>query len=117
MIEPNEQSASKERFAGRLTTDVLEERVGHVSFSAVKILDLANIKLKGTFFSSLFICYIVEINSILPDIDPLRGEEFVQLKEVTLDNNLLTTVKGLSGLTSLEVQLSYLSSLFIFCYY
>lgn len=49
VIEADEQNASKERFAGRLTVDVLEERVAHISFSSVRTLDLGNMKLKGIF--------------------------------------------------------------------
>lgn len=83
VIESTEQSASKERFAGRLTLDVLEEKTGHVQFSAIRNLDLGNMKLK--------------------EIDPMSGGEFTQLREITLDHNLLTTARGLARLTSLEV--------------
>ena len=47
VIEGEEQSAAKERFAGRLTSDVLEEKVGHIHYSSVRTLDLGNMKIKG----------------------------------------------------------------------
>lgn len=58
MIEPTEQNASKERFAGRLTADVLEERVGHISFSSVRALDLGNMKLKGILIKIFYLSFL-----------------------------------------------------------
>eukprot|EP00026_Physarum_polycephalum_P000578 Phypoly_transcript_00579.p1 GENE.Phypoly_transcript_00579~~Phypoly_transcript_00579.p1 ORF type:complete len:894 (+),score=112.18 Phypoly_transcript_00579:1591-4272(+) len=83
VIELEEQNSAKDRFAGRLTSDVLEEKIGHIHNSSVRALDLGNMKLK--------------------EIDPLKGEEFTQLREVTLDHNALITAKALAKLVSLEV--------------
>lgn len=45
-IEATEQAAAKNRYAGRLTLDFLEDRVGHRYFDRIRELDISG-ELKG----------------------------------------------------------------------
>ena len=68
-IESAEQAVAKERYAGRLTVDALVEKVGHNFWEHVRELDLSRSKIR--------------------ELEGLQGAEFVNLRELNLDSNLL----------------------------
>eukprot|EP00741_Cyanophora_paradoxa_P011210 tig00020554_g10830.t1 len=83
-IEAGEQSAAREKYSGKLTPELLVERVGHKFFEHVRELDLSG-------------CRIKEIaGCIAPD-------EFCNLRELNLDNNFVTDVAPLARLPCLAV--------------
>eukprot|EP00965_Chrysotila_dentata_P221734 6192546-Pleurochrysis_carterae.AAC.1 len=72
-IEVGEQSLAKEKYAGKLTTEALVERLGHNFWEHVHELDLCRSKLR--------------------ELDALHAPGFVNLRELTLDSNLIPEVK------------------------
>jgi len=83
-IEAAEQATAKSKYAGRLTRDFLEEKVGHRFFEHLRELDLSAMRVRD--LGQVFL-----------------GEEFVQLRELNLDSNNLTDVSGLAHLAHLTV--------------
>jgi hypothetical protein len=45
-IEASEQAAAKSKYAGKLTLDFLEERVGHRFFEHLRELDLSGFRIR-----------------------------------------------------------------------
>lgn len=82
LLQAAEQAAAKSKYAGKLTMDFLEERVGHRFFEHLRELDLSGFRLRD-----------------LGDI--FHREEFAHLRELNLDNNFLTDVSSLARLTNL----------------
>eukprot|EP00854_Cymbomonas_tetramitiformis_P014094 gene14094-16667_t len=81
-IEATEQAAAKSKYAGKLTLDFLEERVGHRFFEHLRELDLSGFRIRdlGKVFQS---------------------EDFICLRELNLDNNHISDLSGLCFLTNL----------------
>ena len=82
-IESGEQSSAKERYAGRLTTDALVEKIGHNFWEHVRELDLSRSKIR--------------------ELEGLDGSEFCNLRELNLDSNLLVDANALPKLPALAV--------------
>jgi len=82
-IESTEQSVAKERFAGRLTVEVLVEKLGHSFWQHVRELDLSRSKLR--------------------ELDALHADGFSNLRELNLDGNLIASLHGLPRLPGLTV--------------
>ena len=82
-IETAEQAVAKERYAGRLTVDALVEKVGHNFWEHVRELDLSRSKIR--------------------ELEGLQGAEFVNLRELNLDSNLLAAAADLPRLPALAV--------------
>ena len=80
-IETGEQSSAKERYAGRLTTDALVEKIGHNFWEHVRELDLSRSKIR--------------------ELEGLNGAEFCNLRELNLDSNLLVDANALPKLPAL----------------
>ena len=71
---------------GKLTIELLGERIGHFSFKNITELDLRNCKIK--------------------EVECLSKGEFKNLRKLNFDNNLLTSIDcfiSLSGLRSLSL--------------
>ncbi|KAG2444570.1 hypothetical protein HXX76_001315 [Chlamydomonas incerta] len=79
-----EQAAAKNRYAGRLTADFLEERLGHRLFDRIRDLDCSGLKIRDV--GSVFL-----------------GEDMEGLQELNLDNNMMTEVSALALLRQLVV--------------
>jgi Leucine-rich repeat (LRR) protein len=85
-ITPKELSLARETYMGKLTMELLGEKIGHFAFKNIAELDLRNCKIK--------------------EVDCLTKGEFRNLKRLNFDNNLLTHIDcftGLSGLRYLSV--------------
>lgn len=82
-IEPADMHSAKEKFAGKLTTDVLIERLGHSCWERVLELDLSRSKLR--------------------ELDALRAHGFCHLRRLNLDSNLLVDLRCLPHLPALTV--------------
>lgn len=67
---------------GKLTIELLGEKVGHTSFKNISELDLRNSKLR--------------------EIDCFTGTDFRNLRKLTVDNNLLTNIDCFVGLAGLR---------------
>ena len=74
-IEHGEQQQSKEVFHGRLTDELLEQKVGSLNFRSIRELDLSNCKLRD--FEDMF--------------DESR---FPNLRELNLSFNFMFTLRG-----------------------
>ena len=82
-VQSDEVAQAREKFSGKLTKDMLVERIGHPAFANVSALELCGAKLRDlTIFEEL---------------------DFVNLKELTLENNQITELSGLLALKSLSV--------------
>ncbi|KAG2449146.1 hypothetical protein HYH02_005893 [Chlamydomonas schloesseri] len=79
-----EQAAAKNKYAGRLTADFLEERLGHRLFDRIRDLDCSGLKIRDV--GSVFL-----------------GEDMDGLQELNLDNNMMTEVSALALLRHLVV--------------
>ena len=82
-IEQTELLSAKERFAGRLTTEGLVERLGHSFWHHVRELDLSRAKLR--------------------ELDALHADGFSNLRELNLDGNMIPDVHHLPRLPALNV--------------
>ena len=83
-VEAAEQAVAKNKYAGRLTRDFLEDKVGRRYFSHLRELDLCQMRVRdisGVFFAS----------------------DFEQLEEINLDSNLVADPGGLCMLPKLTV--------------
>jgi len=81
-VEKNEILKAKEFFDGRITSELLESRLGHCHTKSVKELDLSNNKLKS--FERIF-----------------NSENFPNLKKLDLSRNLFSSFKIFGSLPSL----------------
>lgn len=87
-IEQTEQAFAKETFGGRLTKDLLESKLGGMSLSEIKILDLSNAKLRS--FDNMF-----------------NGDTFPLVQDLNLSGNYLQTLKCFGPMPRLaKLQLS-----------
>lgn len=87
-IEQSEQAYAKETFGGRLTKDLLESKLGGLSTTEIKVLDLSNSKLRS--FDNMF-----------------NSEAFPALLELNLTGNYLTSMKSFGHMPRLvKLQLS-----------
>ncbi|KAF0688537.1 Aste57867_19853 [Aphanomyces stellatus] len=76
------QNEAKQAYSGKLTTDFLIEKIGH-AFNRIQEMELSS-------------CRIREIGS-------LHGDVFINLKDLNLENNLISDISGLEKLTKLRV--------------
>ncbi|KAI9104748.1 hypothetical protein DFS34DRAFT_575701 [Phlyctochytrium arcticum] len=81
-IALKEQNAAREAYLGKLTIELLGEKVGHLTFKNISELDLRNCKIR--------------------EIDCFAGFDFRNLRKLTFDNNLLTNIDCFVGLTGLR---------------
>jgi len=81
-IESTEQHSAKEKYAGRLTSDALVEKLGHSFWQHVRELDLSRSKFRS--------------------LDALHADGFGNLRELNLDGNLLADIHGMPPLASLK---------------
>ncbi|GIL49189.1 hypothetical protein Vafri_5338 [Volvox africanus] len=79
-----EQAAAKNKYAGRLTADFLEERLGHRLFDRIRDLDCSGLRIRD-----------VGVVFLMEDLEGLQ--------ELNLDNNLLSDVSALALLRHLVV--------------
>jgi Leucine-rich repeat (LRR) protein len=77
-----EQTQAKEMYMGKLTMELLGEKIGHFNFKNIAELDLRNCKIR--------------------EIDCLIGGEFKSLRKLNFDNNLLTKIDLFNSLPSLK---------------
>ena len=86
-ITPAESASAREAHQGRLTSELLAERVGrNIPFKTLAELDLPNCRLKHVE------CFLKN-----------PGTEFKSLRRLNLEGNLLANVDCLRGLPSLRV--------------
>lgn len=81
-----DQTQAKDIYMGKLTIELLGEKIGHFNFKNITELDLRNCKIK--------------------EIDCLSGSDFRSLRKLNFDNNLLVNIDcfaSLSGLQHLSV--------------
>ncbi|KAJ3213041.1 Leucine-rich repeat-containing protein 9 [Clydaea vesicula] len=92
-ISTKEQQSAKDLLFGRLTVELLGEKIGHFSFKNILELDLRNFKIK-------------EIDCFKPltfEKKPSSGlDEFRNLKRINFDNNCLTNIDSLTRLRGLK---------------
>lgn len=81
-ISPKDLTQSREMYMGKLTIELLGEKVGHFNFKNIMDLDLRNCKIK--------------------EVDCLNNIEFRNLRKLNFDNNMLTTIDCFSTLTGLR---------------
>ncbi|GFR51283.1 hypothetical protein Agub_g13641 [Astrephomene gubernaculifera] len=79
-----EQAAAKNRYAGRLTADFLEERLGHRLFDRIRDLDCSGLRIRDV--GNVFL-----------------SEDMEGLQELNLDSNMLVEVSALALLRNLVV--------------
>lgn len=85
-VTVKDQTQAKEIYMGKLTIELLGEKIGHFNFKNITELDLRNCKIK--------------------EIDCLSGSDFRNLRRLNFDNNLLVNIDcfaSLSGLRHLSV--------------
>jgi Leucine-rich repeat (LRR) protein len=82
-VQSDEVAQAREKFSGKLTKDLLVERLGHCAFASVCQLELCGAKLR--------------------DLAILDELELVNLKELTLENNQISELVSLMSLKSLSV--------------
>lgn len=81
-INQKEQQTAREEYMGKLTIELLGERIGHFAFKNITELDLRNCKIK--------------------DVDCLSKGEFKNLRKLNFDNNHLTNIDCFVSLTGLR---------------
>ncbi|KAJ3126543.1 Leucine-rich repeat-containing protein 9 [Nowakowskiella sp. JEL0407] len=81
-INIKEQTSAKEAYLGKLTVELLGEKIGHFSFKNISELDLRNCKIK--------------------EIDCFSTGEFRHLRKLNFDNNQLTGLDAFIGLVGLK---------------
>ncbi|CEL97089.1 unnamed protein product [Vitrella brassicaformis CCMP3155] len=84
-VTTNEQNDARERFAGKLSMEMLEEKLGTCPCYNFRVLDLSG-------------CRLREIPA-----NVITDEVFPSLRELTFDNNQLTSVATLGPLSKLVV--------------
>ena len=82
-VDINEQQSAREKYSGKLTAEFLAEKIGHKYFEHIRELDLSSCRIR--------------------EIEHLSGDEFSNLRELNLDNNMLTSIGGLHRLDKLTV--------------
>eukprot|EP00949_MAST-11_sp_MAST-11-sp1_P004981 g4981.t1 len=82
-VDINEQQQARAKYSGKLTSEFLAEKIGHKYFEHIRELDLSSCRIR--------------------EIEHLSGDEFSNLRELNLDNNMLTSVRGLHRLFKLNV--------------
>ena len=82
-VDINEQHSAREKYSGKLTAEFLAEKIGHKYFEHIRELDLSSCRIR--------------------EIEHLSGDEFSNLRELNLDNNMLTSIAGLHKLNKLTV--------------
>ena len=83
-IEAAEQAAAKGKYAGRLTRDFLEDKVGRRVFETLRELELTNLRVRD-----------LGLVFMAPD--------FANLAELNLDGNYIADAAGLATLPGLQV--------------
>jgi len=83
-VEGGEQAAANDTYSGRLTDDFLVDKIGHRFFEHVSELDLSSQKIRD--FANC-----------------LTGEQFPNLRVLNLDNNMISDLSSMIGLTALAV--------------
>ena len=83
-IEPNEQQVAREMFVGRLTEDILENRLNGKSLKDIKELDLSNCRLRD--FDDIF-----------------TGRNFPRLRELNLSGNYFSSMRIFGQFPTLKV--------------
>lgn len=81
-ITVREQNQAREEFMGKLTIELLGEKIGHFTFKNITELDLRNCKIR--------------------EVDCLSNGDFRNLRKLNFDNNLLTNIDCFGGLTGLR---------------
>ncbi|KAJ3035656.1 Leucine-rich repeat-containing protein 9 [Rhizophlyctis rosea] len=81
-ISPKEQTSAKEIYLGKLTIELLGEKIGHFAFKNISELDLRSCRIR--------------------EIDCFAGLDFRNLRRLNFDNNLLTNIDCFVGLTGLK---------------
>lgn len=95
-IEQTEQAFAKETFGGRLTKDLLESKLGGLSPSEIKILDLSNAKLRS--FDNMF-----------------NSDSFPLVNDLNLSGNYFQTLKcfgQMPRLTKLQLSKNRIDNLY-----
>ncbi|KAJ3196285.1 Leucine-rich repeat-containing protein 9 [Irineochytrium annulatum] len=93
-ITTKEQASAKEVYLGKLTVELLGEKIGHFSFRNISELDLRNCKIR--------------------EIDCFNTGEFRSIRKLNFDNNILSNIDpflNLIGLRSLSVNSNRLDRL------
>ena len=83
VVRRAEQTKARDLYAGKLTLDFLHEKIGHQFFEHIRELDLSSCRIR--------------------DIEKLTGEEFSNIHELNLSNNLMVHLAGLFRLNGLKV--------------
>jgi Leucine-rich repeat (LRR) protein len=83
-VESSEQAAANDMYSGRLTEEFVVEKLGHKFFDHVSELDLSSNKIRDT-------------------ANCITGESFGNLRVLNLDNNMISDLSGLTGLSVLAV--------------
>lgn len=81
-ISPKEAAHAKEIYQGKLTIELLGEKLGHFAFKNLSDLDLRNCRIK--------------------EIDCFSSGDFRSLRRLNLDNNQISTIEPLLSLTSVK---------------
>ncbi|KAJ3312492.1 hypothetical protein HDV04_003092 [Boothiomyces sp. JEL0838] len=81
-ITVKDQAQAKEMYMGKLTIELLGEKIGHFNFKNITELDLRNCKIR--------------------EIDCLAGGEFRSLRKLNFDNNLLVNIDCFTTLCGLR---------------
>ncbi|KAI8896203.1 hypothetical protein BC833DRAFT_598395 [Globomyces pollinis-pini] len=81
-ITSKDQAQAKDMYMGKLTIELLGEKIGHFNFKNITELDLRNCKIR--------------------EIDCLSGVEFRSLRKLNFDNNLLANIDCFTSLSSLK---------------
>ncbi|KAH6567544.1 hypothetical protein BASA62_006015 [Batrachochytrium salamandrivorans] len=81
-IVAKEHDLAKEEYMGKLTIELLGEKIGHFTFKHILELDLRNCKIR--------------------EIDCLARGDFRNLRRLNFDNNLLTNIDGFTSLSGLR---------------
>lgn len=82
-VEIIEANAAKDEFGGKLTQDIVVERLGHSNFIELKELEVANSNFK--------------------QIDLGNANNFINLKSINLEHNNLINLNGLINLPNIKV--------------
>ena len=81
-ITAKEQTQAKEIYLGKLTMELLGEKIGHFTFKNISDLDLRNCKIR--------------------EVDCLTANDFRNLRRLNFDNNLLVNIDCFTSLVSLR---------------
>jgi Leucine-rich repeat (LRR) protein len=81
-ITAKDQAQAREIYMGKLTIELLGEKIGHFNFKNITELDLRNCKIK--------------------EIDCLSGSDFRSLRKLNFDNNVLVNIDCFISLVGLR---------------